>query len=258
MKKELHFLAGLTNSRERVSRELDSNLEKNSHILNELMNSDVSYLNLQKVSFQRESQCFGYKEKKLKANSTTAYVKKGHISLDKNKVIIPEAHYYETDKTLNGSNRIRDSNLIDSFPYILHWTLQGEHKQTDDWHLFYRIGGFCGPGGIDATNEHSSLYVLSGYEKFKKLEKVCQDIMKKESEFIREIKHTDDMGSYEEKRSNPWKHKPDYSSVYLKMPWSTVRELHPFAGLTGPLPLPDIKNLRNLMGITEVDESYII
>lgn len=112
--------------------------------------------------------------------------------------------------------------------------MQGEHKQTNDWHLFYRIGGFCGPGGIDATSEHASVYVLSGYEKFKKLEKICQDIIEKEQDSI------------------------DTLSVYPKMPWPTVEELHAFAGLVGPLPLPDIKKLRKLMGISEIDESYVI
>jgi len=231
--------ASLIDLRKQKSEGLALNLEKNVHILNELMGSDVSWLSLNKISFKPESVYYWSKEKgEGKTISTIAYAKKGLISVDKkkSKVIIPEAHYYEFGELLDGSDEItRGHNLINNFPYVLYWALQGKHKQTNDWHLFYRIGGFCGPGGIDATSEHASIYVLSGYEKFKKLEKTCQDIMRKEPD-----NHIDNL------------------DVYPKMPWPTEKELHFLAGLAGPLPLPDIKKLRNLMGISEIDENYVI
>lgn len=261
MKKEgiSQAFASQTDLMKRKSEELASNLENNIKILSELMDSDVSYLNLHKVSFQRKSLCFGYKDERLRATSTTAYAKKGPISVKNSKIIIPEAHYYESEKLLDGGDKFsRNHNLITGFSYNLYWTLHGEHKQTEDWHLFYRIGGFCGPGGIDATSEHGSVYVLSGYEKFKKLETICKDIMKKEPEFFTETKHTDDMGSYEEKKGNPWKYKPDILKVYSKMPWPIIKELHFLAGSIGPISLPDIKKLRKLIGISEIDESYAI
>ena len=225
-----------TDLMKRKSEELASNLEKNTYILNELMSSDVSWLNLKKVSFQRERGCLGYREKKLKITDTLAYVEKGPVTFNRkgNKIVIPEAHYYESDNLLEGNKKSRDKNLIDNFSYLLFWTLQGEHKQTDDWHLFYRIGGFCGPGGIDATTEHASLYVLSGYEKFKKLEKICRDIKEKEQDSI------------------------DTLNVFPKMPFPTDKRLHAFAGLMGPFPMPEIKKMRKLMGISEIDESYVI
>lgn len=235
MKKDGLFLqafAGQADLMKRKSEELDSNLEKNIKILNELMDSDVSYLNLHKVSFQRKSLCFGYKDERLRATSTTVYAKKGLISVDKkkSKVIIPEAHYYESEKILEGSNKFsRDHNLIENFSYHLYWALQGKHKQTEDWHLFYRIGGFCGPGGIDATSEHASVYVLSGYEKFKKLEGICKSV--KNSDILH---------------------------ISPKMPWPTEKALHFLAGLIGPLPIPEIKKMRKLMGISEIDENYAI
>jgi len=165
---------GLIESKEMIVKELASNLEKNTQILNELMGSDVSWFSLNKVSFKTKSGCFGPREKTNNGVNTIAYAKRGLIYVDKkkSKVIIPEAHYYEFDEFLDGSNEITKAyNLINNFPYSIYWTLEGEHKQTEDWHLFYRIGGFCGPGGIDATSEHSSIYILSGYEKFQKLEK---------------------------------------------------------------------------------------
>ena len=70
------------------------------------MGSDVSYLNLNKVSFKRESCCFGHREKDLKSFGTVAYAKRGLISIDKkkSKLIIPEANYYEFDELLDRSD----------------------------------------------------------------------------------------------------------------------------------------------------------
>ena len=238
----------------------EQKIKENVSILNKIISSGVSYININRVSFKRKSCCFGSKEKDTKCLSLIAYVKKGSIHLDKNasKVSIPEANYYEYEEILNNEEFTRGGNLINSFPYALYNVLRGESMQTEDWHLFYHIGGFSGPGGIGATKEHSSLYVFSGYEKFKKLEKICKELMEKEPEFLTNIKHTDDMGSYEEEKSNPWKHRPDNMEVCSKMPWPMVKELHFLAGLSGPLPLPNISKVRNLININKRDEIYQI